>query len=150
MWQWWNNMNDVKMFLEDILSKAKWDLLPFNFLYDVYEKWLAKNMPNHVQSGRVNFAREVKYCITNARDNETSHKWTVPMYVHVDCNGNPIVDRNGEVWTTNKPRPVLTLNHMDAYEPLIDEYDLKEWKNFDKKVHYRGIIRKSALDALRL
>ena len=42
----------VREFLEDVLPRAHWDMLPFGFLHDLYLGWLAASYPGSWTCGR--------------------------------------------------------------------------------------------------
>lgn len=57
----YREVNDpVRQFLDDILPQVVWDLLPWQFLHDLYRHWARRNNPSgRVQSKQV-FVKEVK------------------------------------------------------------------------------------------
>lgn len=121
----YKEFNDpVCQFLNEILPELKWDLVPFAFLYALYKAWFMRNNPNGQIHSRNSFKKEVKSLLIN------NFEWRV----------------------SDNPYP--TGNLMDELEPLIMEYDLKDWMNADyrgndiKKIctpslkkSYRGLLR---------
>lgn len=124
----YKEFNDpVRQFVEEILPLCVWDLLPFNFLYDLYKAWFKKTSPNGTLQGRNTFVNDLINVI------QTNDEWISK-------------GARAKIWTGNK---------MDDPEPLIAEYDLKDWmepkyvtsKDINAKCHpilqdnYRGLLR---------
>lgn len=117
----------VRQFCAEILPECRWNLLPFQFLYDLYTAWSKRNNPNGTVQGRNTFIADLLNII-----------------------------RNSDTWACeDKSKQILTEDKMDACEPLIAEYNLTEWMNplykgndENKKCHprlnlrYRGLLRK--------
>lgn len=120
----------VRQYWNEVREELYWDLLPFNYLYDLYLAWLQKNVPGGkpIQKGRFNIE------IVNLLEDDDI--WF--------CS-----DKDAKVWTGSK---------MDGPQPLSLEYDLKDWSNHSskstdpkkrsemepqrKKPNYRGIQRR--------
>ena len=126
----YKEFNDpIRQFLGEILDQLVWDLVPFNFLYDLFVAWYKKNF-----SGR----SEVKSSMSFIKDVVN----LLPSYDGWYCEDKRKNYRPG--------------NKMDAAEPLIAEYNLTDWmdpkyvssKDVSKMCHpklksyYRGILRK--------
>lgn len=90
----------IKQFCEDILPELRWDGVPFKFLYDLYCAWMKKNIPGSSLLGRTAF----------------THNFEIEM-------------QQRDNWDCDSKRVVKTGHRMDAYEPLIKEYQLKDWMN---------------------
>lgn len=116
--------NSVLEFWKEMRSVLVWDLVPRNFLYDLYKSWFYRQIP----SGKV---------YSNRKFYE---------------NMNEIL-KNDKTWKTTE-NAVVIKDHMDADEPLITEYDLKNWQNkstqvsnerklrdFTRQDRYRGFLR---------
>lgn len=129
----YKEFNDpVRQYLDEILPVAKWDLLPFSFLYDLYKAWFRKNSPNGSIQGRNTFINDVLNLLGDYTD------WY--------CQGRTTAIRPG--------------HKMDNPEPLIGEYALADWKNSTYtgnnvdvictptlKASYNGLLRyQSAID----
>lgn len=115
----------VRDFLDDILPQCVWSIIPYAFLYDLYKSWFSYNCPSGQPLGKRNFIHAVKNILID------DPEWSVredACYV-------------GKL--------------MDAHEPLIYKYKLTSWMNpnykgsdikkicdFERKVSYRGILRK--------
>lgn len=124
----YKEFNDpIRQFISDILPVAKWDLLPFKFLYDLYLAWIRHNVPKGMPVSYRSFTAELHEIF----DNETVHNFT--------CHGD------GQT---------RTLNKMDRAEPLILEYNLTNWMNRSAsgndtnalatpmvRARYRGLVR---------
>ena len=52
-----------QFFWEDISSRCKWDLLPWGFIYDLYQVWLPRYIPEAIVWGKTTMAREIKRCV---------------------------------------------------------------------------------------
>ena len=95
----------VRQFVSEILPECKWSLLPFDFLYDLYKAWFKNYAPSGTLQGRNTFVNDIVSVLAN-----------MPGYV---------VDRTKQHTTGHR---------MDAAEPLIIKYQLKDWYN----PHYHG------------
>lgn len=94
--------NPIKQFAQDILPQAKWDLLPYSFLYDLYKSWFERNRPSGTIQSSMTFKKDL-YSIVN----DNFPEWQG-------------ADRDARI------RPGL---RMSETEPMIEEYDLKDWMN---------------------
>lgn len=98
----YKQFNDpVRQFLDEMLPQCVWDLLPYNFLYDLYKEWFKRNSPNGGMQGKNTFINDIKNMIDNYPD------W--------------IIANNG-----NSMRPD---GYINEGEPLIGEYNLTGWMN---------------------
>lgn len=126
----------VRQFLEDFEDQFAWDLLPYGFLYDLYLKWLEKNVLSTRPLGKTKFSNAIAQA---ARNNPI---WTVPPRNPKD--GRPMLIKTGKL--------------MDGPEMLIKEYKLDKWKDDTyngldearkytprKAISYRGLIRTTAV-----
>lgn len=96
----YKEFNDpVRQFVDEMLDQLVWDLVPFTFLYDLYKAWFKKNSPNGQMQGKTTFVTDLLNLLTPA------HGWY--------CPGRGVAIRPG--------------NRMSVAEPLIIEYDLKDW-----------------------
>lgn len=129
--------NPVLDFWNELREEFKWDLVPKQFLYDLYQKWFERSNPSGTLIGQRTFFDQL----------------------------SPIIDGDGE-WEnhigTDKTN-IRTGKHMDEDEPLITEYGLdrpyrngapspwakagyngtnpKNSRDFTRKTKYRGILR---------
>lgn len=125
----------VRAFWNEIKTQLYWDLVPYQFLTDLFFAWMARNMPNSRPVGRNKFLNELRLLVQADPDGP----WDVGLH-------------------TQKHRPG---SRMDATEPLIAEYDLLDWANVgarndprrfaripdDKlKANYRGLVRRELTD----
>ena len=119
----------VRQFLVEMLPRFKWDLLPNDFLYDLYREWFKRNNPSGSIQGKSSFLSELRQFISTANKD----------------------------WIDNTKKPTRSNNRMVDPEPLIFEYELKNWynklytgSNPDRisttipKAVYRGLLRASA------
>lgn len=116
----------IRLFWNEFQDKFVWDLLPNQFLYDLYIAFFPTVNPNGKPETRNIFLKSLRDII------------------NADKNSN---------WEAPKT-PVLRKNLMDAYEPLIMEYNLCNFKTKDfnyftninfnpaRDKQYRGIKRK--------
>ena len=109
-------VNNLQRFCAEMLPRCKWSLLPFGFLYDLYESWFPKvGLYEKPQTKKVFVKRLTDYLKSDAT-------WTIENhYVPVDKN--------------NMPLP----------EPLILEFNLKNWMNNDYDGDNPDIICSPAL-----
>lgn len=129
--------NPVLEFWNELKDEFKWDLLPTQFLYDLYAKWFEINNP----SGKVISKRTFSDSLTS------------------------VIHAQGDPWEakTGQNDKVRTQQKMDADEPLISEFGLDRpdrggnrtaWmsdsyngnnpvkmRDFKRKATYRGYIR---------
>lgn len=118
--------NPVIQFWNELSDQFKWDLLPTQFLYDLFASWYKRNNPN----GK----------IMNKRS------FIDGLELHLED------DRH---WTPSFKSVQKTNNRMDLDEPLITEYRLTSWmssstlsnnptkiRNFQRASGYRGLVRK--------
>ena len=128
--------NSVVAFLDEILPKCKWDLLPAtDFLYEIYKQWYRKVSPAGKTMGRNDFIQGLKeYVFTHTRQNP-NFEWE---------------------WTDScRWQGYIPLNQ---YEPLVDEYNIEPLKSViywtihnsayvhtnQLPVHYSGLKRRKA------
>ena len=98
----YKSYNDpIRQFFEEMSPLFQWDLLPFGFLYALYQSWFKKNAPNGGLVGKQTFINDIVN-ITKNDDN-----WF--------C-----VDKNAKVKTSNR---------MSLPEHLIMQYGLTDWMN---------------------
>lgn len=130
--------NPVLDFWNELHEEFKWDLVPKQFLYDLYQKWFERSNPSGTLIGQRTFFDQL----------------------------SPVIDADGD-WDNAigaDKTNIRTGKLMDADEPLITEYGLdKPYRNgapspwihptyngtnaqkirdFVRKGKYRGILRK--------
>ncbi|WP_101912119.1 DNA primase family protein [Megasphaera vaginalis (ex Bordigoni et al. 2020)] len=125
----YKQFNDpIREFMATVMDELKWDLVPWQFLYDLYVKWFARNNSAGKPVGINPFRDEVR---------------------------SLLVDYPGWNETEN---PVRSTDRMDAPEPLIAEYDVRTWMNGSYtgsdiqkrcqpdilKDRYRGLVREAS------
>ncbi len=129
----------VRQFLDEILHRCVWHLLPFTFLHDLYVSYSRRVNPSGSPLGKQAF-------ISSLLD-------LLPEYPDWECPDAP--PRNGQPGKPGKKVQRAPGTRMNDPEPLIVEYDLKNWMNpayrgtdFDMLAHpvlkaaYRGIQRR--------
>jgi poxvirus D5 protein-like len=113
----------VRDFFYELEIETTWTLLPFDFIYDYYVAWFRKNNPNGTVLGKYSLLEQVKRLAGESR-----------------------------VFDIRDKSPVKPGDKMDAIEPIIGTYQLKDWctpsKTGDaycrpakKKATYRGLLR---------
>ena len=125
----YKEFNDpLRQFVNEMFPEFTWDLVPFSFLYDLYIAWYHKNVGGHEVISKKTFVKNL-------------------------C---AILAQNEEWDASDTTRKVSPSGRMDRPEPLIADYELKDWMNpmfmsstdVNKKcipllkVSYRGIMRK--------
>lgn len=122
--------NPVIEFWSEFREEYVWDLLPFGFLYDHFKSWFDKNNPSGTKMGRREFKQQL-----------------------ADTIGNDDPD-----WEFHDTARIRQSNRMSVGEPLIRDYQLKDWATPGQKMmldpntscippkkdNYRGgVLRKS-------
>lgn len=111
-------------FWNDFKNEFLWDLLPFQFLYDLYREWSRRFCPSGKIIGFRSFCRELRKLV-----------------------------ENDTLWEA-MDNPVTTGKKIDQREPLVEEYSVKGWQNpavcsilplqrLRTKSTYRGLVRKT-------
>lgn len=115
-------------FWEEVRTELVWDRVPFEFIYDLYVKWVRRNNPSGKVSGK------------------TAFKDSFRNLIEKDPDWDGRFDQNQ---TIKKPSGGM------PYEPLITEYQLETWYNpvyrgadlvkratgANVKDRFRGIVR---------
>lgn len=98
----YKEFNDpVRQFFEEFSSVFTWDLLPFNFLYELYKSWFKVNSPSGAIQGRNTFIQDILNVTKDDPD------W----------------------YCSDKSQVIRSAGKMDNPEPLIATYHLDSWKN---------------------
>ena len=90
----------IRQFLDDVMCKIVWDLVPYSFLYDLYKVWYVRNNPSGKIIGKHAFTQQIKQIFIN------SNEWSAAI---------------------DTAQTVGKL--MDKTELLIHTYDLTAWMN---------------------
>ena len=125
----YKEINDpVREFISEFKERFAWDLIPTEFLYDLYKSWYSRCNPSGKPEGKTNFKKQLD---TILLEPDFSPYWKVAE------------------------NAVSVGNKMSCPEPLISIYDLTNWKNpsyngsdINKismprllSTRYRGIVR---------
>lgn len=95
-------MNDpIRQFWVELSQQFVWDLLPMDFLYELYKAWIRKNIPNCHLKGKRSFIDELA----------------------------DIASEGNEWQYTGRNQARVTKQMSATPEPLIAAYDLVDWKN---------------------
>jgi len=99
--QEYKEYNDpIRQFLDEIMPKLAWDIVPHEFLYALFNAWHKINVPSGIIVGRNTFLRDVRNILADSTE-----------------------------WEERRGTAVRVGSMMDAPELLIMEYDLKKWMN---------------------
>ena len=105
----YKELNDpVREFLNEFKDRFTWDLVPFDFIYDLYKAWYTRSNPSGRPEGKNTMKRELTQLV--ASEPEIAAVWYIP------------------------DNAVSARAKMHCPEPLILDYDLSNWKN----PHYQG------------
>jgi len=125
----YKQFNDpVRLFWSEMADEFVWDLLPINFIYDLYKAWYKQNNPGGSPQSRITFGKDLR----NNLKNDPTWEWP------------------------DEQKKIRSKNRMDAHEPLIIQYELSQnWynpaarssnpveiANFPRLESYRGPSRK--------
>ena len=98
----YREFNDpIRQFAEEMLPQCVWDVLPFSFLYELYQGWFSENMPSGTVQNKPTFINDLLNAI------QSSSTWV--------C--------------TSKKHQIRVTTQMDAPEPLLYRYKLVHWMN---------------------
>lgn len=112
----YKDANDpLRVFLAEILPQLKWQVVPFNFLYELYKKWIERYNPGGKIPSQHTFTADVVKRINTDRTNDCYAAWNP---VECDPKGGY---KNQSVTKEDRATP----------EPLILEYNLTDWMNPD-------------------
>ena len=100
--------DSVRQFVNEMLDQCVWDLLPYQFLYDLYKAWFDRNMPSGTKQNKTTFIDN----ITSIVESNTNLPWIA----------------------TGRTKTVRAGKRISKPEPLIIAYQLNDWKN----KNYRG------------
>lgn len=111
--------NPVNQFWDEFRDQFVWDLLPYNFTYDLFRSWSKRTNPSGKPMQRNTFIAELA---------------TMLKY--------------DEEWTCGEDSQITTATRITKEEPLIREYELWSWLNDrgrfdidDIKRTYRGFVK---------
>lgn len=104
----------VRQFLDDILIRATWDVLPWQFVFDLYRHWFMRNNPSGRCQSRKSLINDVKGIISD--------------YEGWDYSDNPVS---------------IPDEMYDTPEGLIGIYDVREWEEpgYRGSKRTRGLVR---------
>lgn len=104
----YKELNDpVREFINEFFGQFQWDLLPFEFLYDLYKAWYQECNPSGKPEGRTTMKRELVQLILS--EPELSSQWCIP------------------------DNAVSTRQTICCPEPLLLRYNLENWVNPNTK-----------------
>lgn len=99
----YKEINDpVREFIAEFKEKFTWDLVPTEFLYDLYKSWYIRCNPSGKPEGKTNFKKQLDVIL---------------------------LEPDFSVYWESTDNAVSVGNKMSCPEPLIVLYDLTNWKN---------------------
>lgn len=113
----YKEVNDpVRQFWAEMAEQFVWDLLPYEFIYDVYLKWLDVSNPGSKPLGKTRFKNHLKEIVQ-----ATSDIWWVPPQEECMemCKGKPVKKLRDKLFNRK--------DMMDKPETLIKKYRLQDW-----------------------
>lgn len=95
------NNDPVRRFLEYILPEAQWNILPYDFLWDLYRQWFKGDAPAGTSINKDTFIKAVLDAVG------TTPEWG---------------------WTAQDPKKRFRVRRgcMECYEPLLERYGLTQ------------------------
>lgn len=123
-------LNDAKLhndaarqFWAEYKQEFLWDLLPLEFLYELFKAWFARNKPAGRMMDRSNFDESIRSAVKEL----------------------------GGDWVDLGPRkPKKASVHMIAKEPLIADYGLdQKWNSIDRKKQFREVLFRDRVALVR-
>lgn len=123
-----NEVLEIIDFWEELKDEFVWDLLPSQFLYDLYVKWSERNNPHGSIMSRLHFISILE------------------AYIR-DSNGQWIAKTKADeaVLTANlleKDEPLITTYGLDMYRPDKTLYEWLNYRHYEHKKKYHGFVRK--------
>lgn len=103
------NNSPVRAFFSEFADRFTWHLLPYGFLYDLFQAWFKRNQPSGKVLGRNTFTQELRAVI----DEGVFPAWTYRVSKR----------------DKHKPANVDPKGRMNWPERLILEYQLADWQN---------------------
>lgn len=90
----------IRAFVSEIVPRLRWNRVPFAFLYDLYVAWMNRNVPGGTPIAKQRFITELIMQLNNF----------------------------GLYTCSDRSKPIRKdANDANASEPLIAEYNLKDW-----------------------
>ena len=96
----------IRQFWSELRDEFKWEILPAEFLHDLYKAWLTRNYPKEISPGK-------NVLMINLRD----------------------IIKKDDVWESTYGQVRVDATMRSTSEPLIAAYDLKDWMNPDYTGH---------------
>lgn len=93
--------DNILEFMNDIMDRLQWDIVPIQYLYDLYLAWLKENSPSSTPQGKITFTKDFVERLGQYPD------WT---------------------YRDRKNRKRVT-HLMNKPEPLTIQYNLTKWMN---------------------
>lgn len=91
----------IRQFKNDVIDRATWDLLPFQLLYEIYQKWYKQENPSGPLQSKNSFITDLIQVIA------TDTEWMCP----------------------GRRAKIKTGNQMSAPELLLEEFQMTNWQN---------------------
>lgn len=128
--------NKVVGFWREFEDQFQWQLVPSNFLYDLYKSWLSKTDPSAKPEGSKPFVAALRSLLADSPD------WTFSESVRHSTGG--------------LDKPEMLIAHYDLKDWMPGQYsgtDSIRWSTMDPysvayRVNYRGFVRATPLSTL--
>lgn len=113
----YKEVNDpVRQFWAELENEFVWDLLPYEFIYDVYLKWLDASNPGAEPLGKTTFRNHLKEVVQGA----SGIWWVPPQEEYMEmCKGRPVKKLRDKNFNRK--------DMMDKPEMLIKKYRIQDW-----------------------
>jgi putative DNA primase/helicase len=99
----YKELNDpIRAYMQEFKDRFVWDLVPTDFLYDLYKSWYIACNPSGKPDGKHTFKKQLDVLL---KEPDFRDYWEVV------------------------PNPISIAGKMDKPEPLIAIYNLSNWKN---------------------
>ncbi|WP_249871610.1 DNA primase family protein [Oceanobacillus saliphilus] len=129
--------NSVLDFWNEHKDEFVWDLLPTQFLYDLYLKWIMKNNPSAGPISKTKLSEQLRSVISSQGDpwgDETQSKSGVRSNGKMD-DDEPLISQYGLDRVEHNGQPT------DWMSPTYNGSQSQKKREFPRKTKYRGFIR---------
>lgn len=112
----------IDSFVDEVINKCVWDLLPATFIYDLYREYRNRNFPKSDLLNRDELMRKLEMVLTDWE----RKKYSVQVWSKMDADEPLITEYNLERWT-------------------VREYagsNMQQKRQFKRQKSYQGFVRK--------
>lgn len=97
----YKEFNDpVRQFFDELSDQFAWDVVPYNYLYDLFKAWFKRSQPSGTIIGRNTFVNNLVQIV-----------------------------KPSSGWSADKNKQIRTIGRINGPEPLSVQYGLTEWLN---------------------